>query len=371
MDKVRPDSSGDNRPMLWLVKGLGAGGAERLLLAQAERQAKPGDVTVAVTRPDRSHLVARFEAAGVRVLSLTEPGDRPGRWAVRLARLVLQQRPAVIHVHSPALAPLARIAGRLTGARLVYTEHNLWPRYRLPTRLANAATYPLDHVQFAVSDGVRDSVWKPLRAGVETLHHGVPNDIPAGPDARSAARLELGANENDVLVLTIANLRIQKAPLDMLAAAHHALEIEPRCKFVWVGQGPLEAEFRSAIALAGLADRFVFAGYRENAQELLVGADIFALSSHHEGLPVVLMEAQHAGVPVVATDVGGVAEAIGGDDPSGVLVAAGDPPALGAAIAALATDAPRREQFRSAALRRSPRFDGSSAFARLEQAYAG
>lgn len=368
---MRRSVPGGERPAIWLIKGLGPGGAERLLLAQAAHRSPCRRTIVAFTRADRNHLVEPFRAAGVEVICLSHADDRPGRWLLRLANLLRRERPGVLHVHSPALAAPARLLGTLVGARLVYTEHNRWADYRRPTRLANALTYPLDDVQFAVSEGVRRTVWRPLRTRIETLHHGVPADLPIGADARQAARTALGAGVDDLVVLTIANLRAAKAPFDMLVAARTALATQPRLRFAWVGQGPLEEAFRAAVAEAGLGDRFAFLGYHPDARTLLPGADLFALSSRHEGLPVVLMEAQHAGIPVVAPDVGGVAEAIGGPEPSGVLVPAGDPIALGRAIAALAADPERRTRFENAARARSPRFDGSSAFARLEAAYSG
>ena len=59
-----------------------------------------------------------------------------------------------------------------------------------------------------------------------------------------------------------------------------------------------------------MGDRFRLLGYREDAARLLSGADVFALASQHEGLPVAVMEALALGVPVVAPAVGGLREAI-------------------------------------------------------------
>lgn len=59
-----------------------------------------------------------------------------------------------------------------------------------------------------------------------------------------------------------------------------------------------------------LANKVVFLGNISNVKEFLAEADIFAMSSSWEGLPISLLEATAAGLPSVVTNVGGCAEVI-------------------------------------------------------------
>ena len=108
-------------------------------------------------------------------------------------------------------------------------------------------------------------------------------------------------------------------------------------RFATAGQGPLEAEIRAEHARLGLGDRFALLGYRTDATRLVAAADVFVLASHHEGLPVTVMEALTLGVPVIAPDVGGIREAVT-DGRDGLLVRPDDPTALADAIVRYATD---------------------------------
>ena len=95
----------------------------------------------------------------------------------------------------------------------------------------------------------------------------------------------------------------------------------------------------------------------EKKRELFRWADVYVQPSHHEGMPISMLEALAAGLPIVSTAVGSVPEVLA-DDESGILVPAREPEKLAAAMASIAADADRRAAAsRSAhalALRRFP-----------------
>lgn len=66
----------------------------------------------------------------------------------------------------------------------------------------------------------------------------------------------------------------------------------------------------------------------------LQNADIYLLPSHHEGMPISIIEAMAAGLPVVATRVGGIPDLIETNE-SGILVPPRDPESLSEAIRSL------------------------------------
>jgi glycosyltransferase involved in cell wall biosynthesis len=70
-----------------------------------------------------------------------------------------------------------------------------------------------------------------------------------------------------------------------------------------VGDGDLLPELRSRAENAGLTDRVLFLGWREDVPDLLHAFDIFVFPSLSEGMGRGLVEAMAAGLPVVATRV--------------------------------------------------------------------
>lgn len=325
---------------------------------------------VAYLLPAKQHLVPELDALGCATHLLGGPrGFADPRWPFRLRRLAAAFD--VVHIHSPALAAVARPLLRATSRRLqvVSTEHNHWGSFGVATRVGNAVTTPFDAHRFAVSQAVRASMPERWRRHSEVLEHGVPlAALRHRRVERPLARAAHGVTDDDVLVVTVANLRSDKDYPNLFAAAVLAIQREPRLRFLAIGQGPLEAELRGALDRLGLGDRFRMLGYHPDAPAVLAGADLFALASRHEGLPVALMEAFALGIAPVATAVGGIPEVID-HGRTGLLVAPQSPEALAGALATLAADPQQRSRIAAAAGAEAERFDIARVSARLTAVY--
>ena len=277
--------------VLWLIKGLGPGGAEQLLLSSAEvADHSAFDYDVAFVRPDKDQLVHPLRDRDVDVYRL---GDS-GRWLTDLRGRLRDYD--IVHVHSPLLAGAVRLLVRTLprGRRpaVVSTEHNVWSNFSRPTRLLNAVTGGMDDKRWAVSGEVKRSMWPRLAQRTEVLRHGINlgTTLPRA-SSRTETRRQLGISSDAPVVICVANLRKEKDYPNLMRAAQQVLEHEPDAVFLAVGQGPLEAELSELHTRMGLGDRFRFLGYREDVRELLSAADVFALGSLQEGLPVAIMEA--------------------------------------------------------------------------------
>lgn len=101
---------------------------------------------------------------------------------------------------------------------------------------------------------------------------------------------------------------------------------------VIVGSGEEEASLKALSHKLGLENRVVFEGHRTNPYPYMKQADLFVLTSEHEGFPNVLLEANSVGTPVVAFACpGGISEIIE-EGINGVAVANGDVSALAQSI---------------------------------------
>lgn len=320
------------RPLrvLHVIKGLGPGGAEKLLVNQARFSACDDvEFTVAYVLGSRSRLVADLEQHGWHTVCIGDEQGSTWQWMTRLRSLIRTRKVHVVHGHSPAVAAFCRLVVRSlpSGERpaSIYTEHNLWDRHHPLTRFANRVTIGLEDRVIAVSDAVRESMRR--SDDVEVLVHGIDVDeVRRQATCRDAIRRSLGLGSGDYVIGTVANHRREKDYPTLLGAARRTLDADPTIRFVSVGQGPLQDAAEAARDRLGLGERFRFLGYRSDAVAVMSAFDLFTLTSTHEGMPVALMEAMALGLPVVATGVGGIPEATVGTD--AVLVEPGDQRAL-------------------------------------------
>ncbi len=314
-----------------LVKGLGRGGAEILLVRTARTVDRRRRNGYGYFLPWKDALVPELKAQGCSVRCF--PARNPLEMLGQLPKLVghlKSWQPDVIHCHLPLAGVLGRLAGKILRVPVVYTEHNLQERYHPLTRVANRLTWTQQAKVIAVSEEVKDSIrrWLPEPPPVETVLNGVDCE-QFRPRRRngSGVREQLQLPSNSTVIGTIAAFRKQKR-LDLWLEAAAAVAAEhPEVHFLMVGDGPEKPTVLEFVDRYDLRSRVSLPGLQSNIMPYLEAMDVFFMSSDFEGLPVAMLEAMASGIPVVATTAGGITEVID-DDNVGLTADPGDVPCL-------------------------------------------
>lgn len=262
--------------------------------------------------------------------------------ALRLRRFVRENEIRVIHAHSTSGYLCAGVASTLPGVKLVWHVH--CGRYANEDRVL-----PFRSVS-RVADGVivvnRElERWARARLALDSgriwrLPNAVSEDDPAEPTVAMP-----GAPGRRVIA--IANIRPQKAPLDLIAAIDIVRRRIPDVHLLMAGaesDPALVGRVRREIAGRGLEQTVSLLGMRSDVAALLRGSDVGVLSSATEGLPVALLEYGAAGLPAVATRVGDCPEVIS-DGEDGFLCEPGVPEDLAAALIRMLEDDDQRKKF--------------------------
>jgi glycosyltransferase involved in cell wall biosynthesis len=348
---VESSGGGTGRHVLDLCEGLIARGCDVHLIYSTGR--------IDGLFIERLSALPTLRRSALRMRTGIHPSDFRVIRAVR--RYLRDHGPFdAIHGHSSKGGAIARLAALGTGVPSFYTLHGLimmdpglaaWKRafylaieLGLSLRTSRVIAVSPEEQRAAVRVGLGQS-----RVAL------IPNGIgPARLAPRGEARAAMCVSDDAVVIGFVGRLVEQKAPEVLVRGFAAALARAPKARLAIVGAGPLENSLRELAKTLAIAEKVHWLGERD-ARGVLAGFDAFALSSRKEGLPYVILEAMAAGLPVVATESAGV-EILVEPGGSGEVVPRDDAVAFGEALAAVASDADRRERYGRAALARASRF---------------
>lgn len=368
------DAAGPRPTILFLIQGLGLGGAERSLITLMNhlRRYRP----IAVVLRERLALLDELDPA-IPLYSLDRPvgaplarlGPAAGEWCKeprtppfwmapprlalymdRLRRLVHRtgsQAVCTFLTKSHVVAYLARL---VLGERLglvINMHESLGEHLRIhwPRRAERVIVRSLLRLAYRKADSI--VVVSPGLAP-ELASYGAPADricALANPIDFERVRELAGQPVTHRVfdqpgartVLSVGRLVPLKC-FDVLIRAFARVPGELKARLVIIGDGP---ERRSLQALAeelAVGERVHLLGADLNPWRYMARATVFALSSRTEASPIVLGEALALGLPVVATDCGpGVREYLEGGA-HGLLVERGNVDQLAAALKRLLAD---------------------------------
>lgn len=202
--------------------------------------------------------------------------------------------------------------------KFIFVSQDTWRRFahRVPARRGNV-----------VYDGI--DIW---------THAGDPR---VAREAKQAVLAEFGLPERTRLVGMVARVAPQKDYETLAKAAARIIAAHPDVRFLIVGDNSLEEvhrehyrRVRQTLAENGVDPFFVFTGFREDVPRMVSAMDVFVLSTHFEGFPLVILEALAQGKPVVTTAVDGIPEIVH-DGKTGLLFPHGDDVRLAAQVTSL------------------------------------
>jgi glycosyltransferase involved in cell wall biosynthesis len=347
---MRSATDGQRRRLrvAYLPTVLQAGGAEKQMLALAERLPKDRFEVEFIALSGAGEYDDRARAAGIPIRGLgTIPPPRVStperlvRRAVKTMRYVAIARRARYDIVDAWLYPadiLAALLRPVTRTPIVVAgRRNLAElggrTSAIDRRVGTLAESGIDAI-VANSAAVAADVMARERVGqskLRVIRNGVELTDPLPEAARAAKRRSLGIPDDAMLVGCLANYRPVKR-LDVLVDAFASVAAtNPGARLLLVGEGEARRQLEDQIRSLGLGSVVTLHGTELQPRDLIGCFDLVVQSSASEGLPNALLEAAAAGRPIVATAAGGTGEIVI-DGKTGLLVPTNDKAALATAI---------------------------------------
>jgi len=263
-------------------------------------------------------------------------------------------KPHIVHVHTPIAAVLGRVAAKLAKVPIIiYTAHGFYFHENM-----SSLTYKLFYnIEKFMGKYFTDFLFTQSLEDYETAIKGKfkPKDkilaIGNGVDVTNKfnieniqeqdiknLRSEFNIGDEDKVVAFIGRLVEEKGILDLLKGFEKIERDDIKLLIV----GRLEKGERDTKTFEALKKYYnkkniIFAGRREDINNILYITDIFCLPSYREGMPRSIIEAMVMECAVVASDIRGCREEVVQDN-TGYLIKVNSPELIKEKIELLCED---------------------------------
>lgn len=256
----------------------------------------------------------------------------------KLFRFFKNERPHILHVHTPLASIMARIAGKLVKVPVVvYTAHGFYfhenmpaLKYKLMLNLEKyMAKYFTDFIftqseedrATAVSnDFLEESKILCIGNGVDLYGKFNPHNVNLAEIESLYEELKL--TKEDTIITFIGRLVGEKGIVELIEA-FCSINNDGSIKLLIVGdadQGCRDTKTKNMIiSRYKYSKNIIFMGFREDINSILYATDIFCLPSYREGMPRTIIEAMAMECAVIATDIRGCREEVA-DGETGFLI---------------------------------------------------
>ena len=315
--------------ILYVVTGLGLGGAEKVVIDIADQMNNLGhDVKIAYLT---GKVIVRPQSNSIELIPLELNSFVDFYKASKQYHNLLKHfQPDVIHahmVHANIFTRLNRII--IThNYKLISTAHsnNEGGQARM---IAYRLTHQLSNVTTNVSKKASEEFVKRHavpKNGIVTVYNGI--DLDKFKYTNSIDNLS-----EKITYISVGRFHDAKDYPNLLSAFSELKnkQLHREIELLIVGQTDdvIYPKLQEFIIKNNLESAVKILGKKDNIPELLSHANCFILSSKYEGFGLVVAEAMASGTFVIATDCGGSAEILGD---TGILVPPQDSKALAEAI---------------------------------------
>jgi len=274
-------------------------------------------------------LAEQLGTIGINVTVLDESKDGFLRLRRKVMGILHGKNIDIIHSHRYKENILAASIKKKCGIEcLIQTVHGVSEMFK-GFAMYKARAYALANRVFTrryfdkiitVSDDIKQQLQRFIpESRLTTIHNAVDPGVIRPSKSADEIRREFDIDSKAPIIGATGRMVSVKAYDLFLRTAQIILECRPDARFILVGDGPLKSSLQKLSSELGIADKVIFPGFRGDIFDIMNAFDIFAISSHHEGVPMALLEAMSLRKAVVSTAVGGINEVIE-DGVSGLLV---------------------------------------------------
>jgi glycosyltransferase involved in cell wall biosynthesis len=295
------------KKVLFFICQMGAGGAARTLLNIINNLDREKFSPILVTLDFRGD----YEKDLKEDIPLIKLNTKRLRKAIfPLAKLIRMEKPDIVFSTIPNYNTIAILANILSGTKaknIVREADNLGGSFAVNVKLLGyGMLYKLSSQIVSLSEGVKENLVKRYKINakhIEVIYN--PVDLKSIADKTQNDVIDsehAHLFEGDEKVVITAGRLVKQKDYETLLTAFAQVAERVQCKLIILGEGPLKDRLTMLAEKLNISQKVFFIGFRTNPYVYFKHADLFVLTSIHEGFSHVVAEALATGVPVVSTN---------------------------------------------------------------------
>ena len=308
------------------------------------------EITVVSLFDTDNSLTDKLKSSGINVICLAKKMGFDISMIQKLRKIFKKEKPDIIHAHAAVLKYVGP-ASFFKKAKIVHTMHTLANKeggrldafitrffYKIKKAFPAALT---PKVQKSISQRYRISLEK-----IPVIYNGI--------DLSSCIVKDTYFSNGSFKILHIGRFSEEKNHEGLVNAFEIFNKEFPNSTLDLIGDGTLKESIQKLVKEKNLTENVRFLGLQKNVYTYLNEADLFALPSTYEGMPMTLIEAMGTGLPIVASNVGGIPDMLTNE--SNALLTEVSDTALADAFIMFAKSESLRRQYGQKALTDSKNF---------------
>lgn len=293
--------------VLFFIYEMGAGGAARTLLNIINNLDRDKFSPVLVT--------LNFDGAYEKELKsdvtfIKLETKRLSRSVSRLATIIKQEQIDIVFSTIPRVNTIAILANILSFSKaknVIREADNLGGSFKEDMQLlAFGVVYKWSSQIVSLSEGVKANLVKKYKIrpkDIKVIYN--PVDLESIEQKMTKGTIDPQDQRlfiNDEKVIITAGRLVEQKDHQTLLKAFSNVNKQVDSRLVILGEGPLKDELTDQAEKLGIRDRVHFIGFKSNPYIYFKQADLFVLTSKHEGFSHVIAEALATRTPVVSTN---------------------------------------------------------------------
>lgn len=289
--------------ILHITNGIGVGGIASFieeLLYQLSLD-KNNEITLLCLEENKEGYREK-KLEKVNVVFLNQKSNFSFKNIFKIRKLIKEND--IIHVHLFPAQYVTVLASLFLNKKLIFTEHtttNKRRKFKIFNLIEKYIIYKKYQKVVCVSKAAENNLknWLSQEKNIITIQNGI--DLEKFRSGKNL-RKELKLPENKKIITMVARFSRQKDQLTLIKAMTK-LSKEIICIFIGIGE--TLGELKKIVNEYKLDNQIKFLGYREDINNILKSVDLNILSSHYEGLPLIILETMASGTLILATDIDG------------------------------------------------------------------